>query len=146
MDVYVVGNSMGGFFARCVNQILPGVTALLVNPSLAPFLTLREHLGDSQCKSYLDLFARYAYKDESGNRDSLHIIIGGSDEVIDHEKLTKPLLPLNFKNIYTIRGGTHRLDMTPEVENIFRSVIKAPEGMTDGRPLPMRHYGEKILP
>lgn len=41
MGVYVVGNSMGGFFARSVNRILPGVTALLVNPSLAPFLTVR---------------------------------------------------------------------------------------------------------
>ena len=146
MGVYVVGNSMGGFFARLVNQILPSVTALLINPSLAPFLTLREHLGESQCQSYLSLLAKNAYKDESANRERLHVIIGDSDEAIDHEKLTKPLLPMNFKNLYTIRGGTHVLNMTPEVEDIFRSVIKTPEGVTDGIPSPIHHCGEKILP
>ena len=146
MGMYIVGNSMGGFFARSVNQILPNVTALLVNPALAPFLLLREHLGDSQCRSYLDLFSKYAYKDESANRERLHVIIGDSDEAIDHDKLTKPLLPENFKNLYTICGGTHVLEMTPEVEDIFRSVIKTPEGVTDGNERPIHHFGEKILP
>ena len=146
MGVYVVGNSMGGFFARSVNQILPGVTALLINPSLTPFLTLREHLGSRQCQNYLNLLARYAYKDEFANRERLHVIIGDSDEVIDHDKLTKPLLPENFKNLYTICGGAHRLDMTPEVEDIFRSVIKTPEGVTDINQRPVHHFGEKKLP
>ena len=145
MGVYIVGNSMGGFFARLVNQILPGVTALLINPSLAPFLTLREHLGESQCQNYFNLLAKNAYKDEYSNRERLHVIIGDSDEVIDHEKLTKPLLPMNFKNLYTIRGGTHNLIMTPEVEDIFTSVIKTPEGVTDRKPSPIHYCGEKIL-
>jgi len=123
MGVYVVGSSFGGFFARLINQIFPDVTALLVNPALAPFLTLREHLG-SKCQLYLDLLAKYAYKDEHGNQERLHVIIGDSDEVIDHNKLTKPLLPLHFKNLYTIRGGTHQLDMDSEVENIFKAVIQ----------------------
>ena len=146
MGVYIVGNSMGGFFARSVNQILPSVTAILINPSLTPFLTLGEHLGSSQCQNYLNLLARYTYKDEFANRERLHVIIGDSDEVIDHDKLTKPLLPENFKNLYTIRGGTHRLDMTPEVEDIFRSVIKTPEGVTDINQRPVHHFGEKKLP
>lgn len=145
MGVYVVGNSMGGFFARSVNQIIPDVTSILINPSLTPFLTLREHLGDNQCRNYLNLLARYAYKDEHGNQERLHVIIGDSDELIDHEKFTKPLLPLNFRNLYTIRGGTHRLDMTPKVEDIFRAVIKTPEGMTDSNQRPIHHYGEKKL-
>ena len=142
-DVYVVGNSFGGFFARRVNQICPDVTALLVNPSLAPFLTLREYLSVGQCQAYLDLLARYAYEDENGNSERLHVIIGESDEVIDHEKLTKPLLPLGFKNLYTIRGGMHQLDMTPEVENIFKSVIKTPEGVAGGE-RPVHHFGAKL--
>ena len=60
MGVYVVGRSFGGFFARLINQMFPDVTAILVNPSLTPFLTLREHLG-SKCKLYIDLLAKYAY-------------------------------------------------------------------------------------
>ena len=153
--VYVVGNSLGGFFARRVNQI-SGVTALLINPSLAPFLTLRGHLNDNQCQAYLNMLAKYAYEDEYGydcehgyrydNRECLNVIIGDSDELIDHEILTKPLLPPRFKNLHTIPGGTHHLDMTPEVENIFRSVIQTPEGGADGDPRYLHHCGAKKLP
>jgi hypothetical protein len=172
MGVYVVGTSLGGYFAKIINQTL-AVTAILVNPSLVPFLTLREYLNNSQCKSYIELLAKYAYvnsceddfefdaplceEDEVGsenpvlmnryhNRDYLHVIIGDSDETIDHEKLTKPLLPPRFRNLYTIRGGKHQLDMTPEVENIFKSVIRMPEGLTDGDPRFIHHCGEIKLP
>jgi hypothetical protein len=162
-SIYVVGNSMGGFFARRVNQICPVVTALLVNPSLAPFLTLREHLSIATCRGYLDLLARFGCEDGYADReclfigfddnedleqfdygidnlDNLHVIIGDSDETINHEILTKPLLPKYFKNLHTIRGGTHRLEMTAEVENIFKTVIKTPEGRTQ----PVHHHGAKI--
>jgi predicted esterase YcpF (UPF0227 family) len=135
MGVYVVGNSLGGFFARCINQAYPGVTALLVNPSLAPFLRLWKDLAIHQRQAYLDLCAKYAYSDEyeDGNHERLHVIIGDSDELIDHETITKPLLPSYCKNIYTIRGGTHHLGMTPEAENIFKRVIPLPkEGKMDG--------------
>ena len=144
MDVYVVGSSFGGFFARLINQIFPDVTALLINPSLTPFLTLREHLG-YKCKLYLDLLAKYAYEDEHGNQERLHVIIGDSDELIDHDKLTKPLLPLHFKNLYTIRYGAHQLDMSQEVESIFKSVIQSPGGVVDGD-RPVHYCGEKKLP
>ena len=144
MNVYVVGSSFGGFFARLINQIFPDVTALLINPSLAPFLTLREHLGP-KCQLYLDLLAKYAYKDEYGEQERLHVIIGDSDELIDHEKLTKPLLPLRFKNLYTIRDGTHQLDMNLEAGSILKSVIQSPKGVTDGD-RPVHHCGERKLP
>ena len=143
MDVYVVGSSFGGFFAKLINQIFPDVTALLINPSLAPFLTLREHLG-SKCKLYLDLLAKHAYEDEHGNQERLHVIIGDSDEVIDHGKLTKPLLPLRFKNLYTIRGGMHQLDMYSEVESIFKSIIQSPVGAAEGD-CPVHYCGERKL-
>jgi predicted esterase YcpF (UPF0227 family) len=150
MGVYAVGNSMGGFFARIINQVYPGVPAILVNPSLAPFLTLREHLPKRHCQAYLDLVARYTYADDSehGNYKRLHVIIGDSDELIDHRSITIPLLPRYFKNLYTIRDGAHRLDMTPEVEDIFKRVIVSPEGKMDGDGDPKRihYYGKKKLP
>jgi predicted esterase YcpF (UPF0227 family) len=132
MGVYVVGSSLGGFFARCINQIYPEVTAILINPLLVPFLHLREYLQIHQCQAYLDLLARYAYEDKHGSQDNLHVFIGDSDEVIDHEKMTKPLLPFEFHQIYTIQGGTHRLEITPEVENILKSIMRLPEGMSVG--------------
>jgi predicted esterase YcpF (UPF0227 family) len=121
--VYVVGNSMGGFFARIINQVRPMVTALLINPSLAPFLTLRDYLPLRQ--EYLNLVAKYAYQDDPihGNAKSLHVIIGDSDELIDHRSITIPLLPVNFENLYIIRGGKHVLFVESEVEDIFKRII-----------------------
>jgi predicted esterase YcpF (UPF0227 family) len=121
--IYVLGSSLGGFFARRINQICPFVTAILINPSLAPFLTQRRRL-DRQ--GYLDLTAKYAYMDDdpsSANLDKLNVIIGDSDELIDHEKLTLPLLPPDFSRIYTIRGGAHQIEITEEVHEILKSII-----------------------
>jgi hypothetical protein len=81
-----------------------------------------------------------------GNAERLHVIIGDSDEVINHRSITIPLLPPGFENLYTIRGGTHVLFVESEVEEIFKRVIAAPEETTDGdgEPRHIHHYGEKL--
>ncbi|MDR2801112.1 MAG: hypothetical protein LBB52_07600 [Desulfovibrio sp.] len=118
----VLGSGMGAFFARCLNLMFPEVTTVLINPALAPFLTLRGHID---CRAYLGLFARLAYKDDgiSAGEGELHVIIGDSDELINHELLTKPLLPPAFNRFHLIRGGTHRLELTPEVGVILKSIL-----------------------
>jgi predicted esterase YcpF (UPF0227 family) len=119
--LHILGSSLGAFFARCLGLLLPEATTVLINPALAPFLTLSEHLDR---KAYLALFAKFAYPDDdAGAGDRLHVIIGDSDELIDHEKMTKPLLPPDFKHLYVVRGGTHRLEPTPEVGDILKSVF-----------------------
>ncbi|MDR1777965.1 MAG: hypothetical protein LBR31_09090 [Desulfovibrio sp.] len=118
----VLGSSLGAFYARCLNLLFPETTTVLINPALVPFLTLR---GRIDCKAYLALFARLAYRDDamSNEKSRLHVIIGDSDELIDHEHMTKPLLPPNFQRIHVIRGGRHRLELTPEVGGILKSIL-----------------------
>jgi predicted esterase YcpF (UPF0227 family) len=119
--LYVLGSSMGAFFARCLNLLFPEAVTVLINPALAPFITLRGYID---CKAYLALFAQFAYMDDdAGDNDRLHVIIGDADELIDHERMTKPLLPQGFKQLYVIRGGLHRLELTPEVGGILKSVF-----------------------
>ncbi|MDR2123799.1 MAG: hypothetical protein LBP38_02305 [Desulfovibrio sp.] len=119
--LYVLGSSLGAFFARCLNLLFPEATTVLINPALAPFLTLRGYID---CKAYLALFAKFAYLDDAAGDDArLHVIIGDADELIDHERMTKPLLPQGFKQLYVIRGGMHRLELTPEVEDVLKSVF-----------------------
>ncbi|MDR2669723.1 MAG: hypothetical protein LBC14_07215 [Desulfovibrio sp.] len=117
----ILGSSLGAFFARCLNLLFPQAMTVLINPALAPFLTLREYID---CKAYLTLFAKFAYLDDD-MRDTgrLHVIIGDADELIDHARMTKPLLPQGFKQYHIIRGGVHRLELTPEVGGILRSVF-----------------------
>jgi predicted esterase YcpF (UPF0227 family) len=146
MGTYVVGNSLGGFFARIVNQTYPGVPAILINPSLVPFLTLWDRIPEALCHQYLKRLSETAYGDEPeyGNHKCLHVIVGDADERIDHDRMTRPMLPSYFKNLHIIKGGTHQLEMTPEVEAVFKSVIQSPEGQMDGDGEPRHiHYGGK---
>jgi len=118
--VYVVGNSLGGFFARIVNQIFQDITAILTNPALAPFVGLR---GVLDCQGYLELTARYFYSDDKSWRN-LHVIVGDSDELIDHEKMTVKMLPPDFDSLYWIRGGIHRMPVSsPEISAILRKIL-----------------------
>jgi predicted esterase YcpF (UPF0227 family) len=118
--VYVVGSSMGGFFARIINQLFPDVTAVLINPALAPFLGLR---GTVDCRAYLRLAAKHAYSDDENWRN-LHVLIGDSDELIDHEKITLNMLPPNFDAIYRIRGGTHQMSVfSDEIGAILKNIL-----------------------
>ena len=118
--VWVMGSSLGGFFARIVNQIFQDVTAILINPSLAPFIGLR---GVVDCQGYLELAARYLYSDDKNWRN-LHVIVGDSDELIDHEQMTVKMLPPGFDALHWIRGGTHRMPVSsPEISAILKNIL-----------------------
>ncbi|MDR1872498.1 MAG: hypothetical protein LBS60_11375 [Deltaproteobacteria bacterium] len=118
-EVAILGSSLGAFFARSLNIVFPMITTVLINPALAPFITLR---GLVDSRAYLALFARLTFLDDDLLAESLklHLIIGDQDELINHEVLTKPLLPPNLTNIHVIKGGTHRLRLTPEVGAILK--------------------------
>jgi len=118
--VYIIGSSLGGFFARIVNQIFQDVTAILINPALAPFIGLR---GVLDCQAYLELAARYLYSDDKNWRN-LHVIAGDSDELIDHEQMTAKMLPPGFDALHWIRGGTHQMSVySPEISAILRDIL-----------------------
>jgi predicted esterase YcpF (UPF0227 family) len=118
--VYAVGSSLGGFFARIINQLFPDVVAILINPALAPFIGLR---GTVDCRGYLGLAAKHAYSDDKDWRN-LHVLIGDSDELIDHEKITLQMLPPDFDAIYRIKGGTHQMPVSsPETSAILKNIL-----------------------
>ena len=118
--VYIVGSSLGGFFARIVNQIYQDVTAILINPALAPFIGLRGTLG---CQAYLELAAKYIYSDDKNWRN-LYVIAGDADELIDHEDITVKMLPPGFDALYWIRGGAHQMPVaSAEIGAILKEII-----------------------
>ena len=118
--VYIIGSSLGGFFARIVNQIFQDVTAILINPALAPFIGLR---GVLDCRGYLELAARYLYIDDKNWRN-LHVIAGDSDELIDHQQMTVKILPPGFDSLHWVSGGTHQMPVSsPEISAILRGIL-----------------------
>lgn len=44
-DLTIIGSSLGGFYANVLTEKL-GCRAILLNPSITPFETLRDHLGE----------------------------------------------------------------------------------------------------
>ncbi|MDR1482618.1 MAG: hypothetical protein LBI74_08335 [Synergistaceae bacterium] len=126
LDIYAVGSSFGGFYARLLNIACRGLVAILINPSLAPFLTVKDYLKTQDCKAYLELAAEYFYEYDDRTNENLHVLIGDSDEVIDHAKMTLPLLPPGLSQVHRIKGGTHRFEIANEVEEILRSIVKSP--------------------
>jgi len=118
--VCIVGSSLGGFFARIVNQIYQDVTAILINPALSPFIGLR---GVVDCQGYLELAAQHLYSDDNNWRN-VHVIAGDSDELIDHEETTVKMLPPGFNALHWIRGGTHQMPVaSPEISAILRNIL-----------------------
>jgi len=119
-DVFIIGSSLGGFFARIINQIFQDITAILINPALAPFIGLR---GVVDCQSYLEIAAKYLYSDDKNWRN-VHVIAGDSDELIDHEQMTVKILPPGFDGLRWIRGGTHQMPVSsPEISLILKDIL-----------------------
>ncbi|MDR2140402.1 MAG: hypothetical protein LBR11_01170 [Deltaproteobacteria bacterium] len=118
----ILASSLGGFFGRCLNLLFPTVRTVLINPALTPFILLRDQLD---CRAYLALFARLTFTDDDLplELNQLRVIIGEQDELLDHERLTRPLLPPNFNHVQVIQGGVHRLQLTPEVGALLMSFL-----------------------
>ena len=115
---YIVGTSLGGFFALLVakNTDIP---VMLVSPCLRPCVTLSE-LGYKVDRKRKMTFIRYADMIEKMNRQNVTAIIGGQDEVIDYHSFTTESL---IKNCYVVPDGKHS-GATLNLDYWFKELIK----------------------
>jgi predicted esterase YcpF (UPF0227 family) len=115
----IVGTSLGAFYAYILSVMTDSV-AILINPSLIPFVTLTKNnrLDFNLAKKYSELFGIYMYGIELPN---VEVIVGDSDEVINHENITKNLIPC--KTFYYIKNGKHQLEINTELELIFKGLL-----------------------
>jgi len=117
----IVSTSLGGFFACCLshNREIP---VILINPCLLPFITLRQ-ISDSGAlptlcgKQFYELFGKYM--GELDNR-YLSVIVGKSDEIINHAATTRYLLTIG--RYYEIDGG-HSFEQTEELEKALLEIF-----------------------
>lgn len=98
---YIVGTSLGGFFALLVakNTDIPTV---LVNPCLKPSVTLSE-LGYETDKITETAIKKYERLIEKADFRKVCAVIGGQDEVISYHDYTKMII----KNHYVVPEGKH---------------------------------------
>lgn len=120
--IKIVGSSLGGFFANILNVMLPHARTVMLNPSLLPFLTLgkRYDLPIWIRKEYASLVAEYVY--EHPSYDYVMVLLSDEDEVINHDVLTLPMLPKNFRNVHKVRG-THRMEISGEIGDMIKKFL-----------------------
>lgn len=95
---YIVGTSLGGFFALLLS-IESKIPAILVNPCLMPFITLPELDYGRDISGFIKLFGNFSQI----NQSNVCTIIGGNDEVISYHDFTKQLI----SNYTVVPEGKH---------------------------------------
>ncbi|MDE6834896.1 MAG: hypothetical protein K2J39_11735 [Ruminococcus sp.] len=116
---YIVGTSLGGFFAMLIARRNTDIPVVLVSPCFIPPVTLPE-LGYKVDRIRKMTFVRYADMIEKMNRHNITAIIGGQDEVIDYHSFTTESL---IKNCYVVPDGMHS-GATLNLDYWFKELIK----------------------
>lgn len=111
---YIVGTSLGGFFALLLS-IESKIPTILVNPCIMPFITLTELEYSGDIRGFIKLFSNFA----NINQDNTRVIIGGQDEVISYHDFTKKLI----SNYTVVPEGKHS-GVTLPLKEHFSKIIK----------------------
>ena len=117
--ILILGSSLGGFFANILNIVFPAARTVLLNPCLFPFISLgRKHdLPVWIRKEYASLVAEYVY--EHPNYDHIMVLLSDEDEEINHDVLTRPMFPKQFRNVHTVHA-THQMEITGEIGDMIK--------------------------
>jgi predicted esterase YcpF (UPF0227 family) len=133
--VLLVGSSLGGFYAYYLSAKYE-CHAVLLNPSLLPFATLMDCLGDNvnyntgepfvftleHIKQLRDLFQEVYLE---GNQILLHAFVCEDDERIDHRQTKKMLA--GCATYRAFEAGGHRFEglerITEDIRKIYHMYV-----------------------
>lgn len=125
---YVVGNSLGGFYAMCISWYY-NVPCILTNPCVPPSKYIKG-LVENYPSRWVDVFETISNNMRSFEFP-VHVILGMDDEVVDPNTTLQYLserdkLSISGKtmvDIDKIEGGMHRLSKHTKYESAFRSMV-----------------------
>lgn len=102
--------------------MFPSVRTVLLNTCFFPFLSLggKYDLPIWVRKEYASLVGEYVY--EHPNFDNIMVLLSDKDEEINHDVLTRPMLPKQFRNVYTVHA-THRMDIDEPIGNLIKKFL-----------------------
>jgi len=112
----LVGSSLGGYYALYLAEKYH-LKAVLINPSLKPYKTLKPYTGTQYryCdekpfkwkKGYLQTLKKYKTKPENGK---YLVLLQSEDEVLDYKKALKKFKNLHNAKVVVEYGGNHRFE------------------------------------
>ncbi|MBD5159246.1 MAG: hypothetical protein HDT23_03265 [Ruminococcus sp.] len=113
---YIVGTSLGGFFALLLSQEFKAPT-VLVSTCLCPFITLPELDYKGDIRIFMELFGKI-----SDNFQNISAVVGGKDEVINYHGFTENLM----EECYIVPEGKHS-GATLDLDYWFKKLINNKE-------------------
>ena len=111
----IIGSSLGGFYATYLGETM-GIKAVLINPSVQPFITLAAYVGSNTfwCSgetfmfSKDDLHALFEYAVGSLKDPTAYLLLLQSgDEVLDYTRAEEKYMGAK---IIVQEGGNHRFE------------------------------------
>jgi len=128
-DTILIGSSLGGYYAIYLAEKY-NLKAILINPSLKPYKTLKPYVGTQYryCdnkpfkwkKSYLKDLKKYKTKPKHGK---YLVLLQTNDEVLNYKKTLKKFKNLPSAKIVVEYGGNHRFENLGEYMCMIESFI-----------------------
>jgi predicted esterase YcpF (UPF0227 family) len=127
----LIGSSLGGFYAIYLAEKF-GLKAVLINPSLKPYKTLKKYLGlqyrycDSKPfvwkKKYLKELKKLKIKPKRGK---YLVLLQSDDEILNYKKTLKKFKKLSTAKVVVEYGGNHRFENLHEYLDMIENFIKS---------------------
>lgn len=123
-DVTLIGSSLGGYYAMYLSNKY-NIKAVLLNPSVYPFVTLKNYIGSAPSfydnssfnwnQEHIDMLKNF--KTDVKREENIMLLVQKGDELLDYKEAVN-YLP-NSKMIVE-DGGNHSFD---KIEKQFEGIV-----------------------
>ncbi|WP_456479434.1 YqiA/YcfP family alpha/beta fold hydrolase [Nautilia sp.] len=127
----LIGSSLGGYYAIYLAEKF-SLKAVLINPSLKPYKTLRDYTGtqyrfcDNKAfewkKEYLKELKKYKIKPKKGK---YLVLLQSGDEVLNYKKTLKKFKNRSNAKVIVEQGGNHRFENISDYLCMIENFINA---------------------
>ena len=126
-NITLVGSSLGGFYSLYLSKKYK-LKAVLINPSIHPYITLKKVLGNAPSfhdtssftwmESHIEMLHKYIIEDV--NQKNIITLLQKGDETLDYNEAVKKLPD---SKLIIEEGGSHSFENIPRHFPFLRSFI-----------------------
>jgi len=118
-DVYLIGSSLGGYYAAYLSQFPEVKKVVLINPATKPTQTLQRYIGDAPnyfdnstfkwTKEHLEMLKEYDYQPPANSQEleKFLLLLQKGDEVLDYKDAQDKF---DGAKLIIEEGGNHSFD------------------------------------